>query len=71
MSRPPKFHVSDAAIDQARNCGVIGNVAKRVSRMARRAAPFTGATTNRRFDDYAMQVNDGLVTIVSLVSLEA
>ena len=60
--RYKEYRVTDKAIEQARRVGLVGHTAKRLSRMARRAAPVTSDQGNRRFDDYLLSVADDLVT---------
>lgn len=66
-----EFEVTPQAIEQARQAGVCGDVAKRVARMARRAAPLTSDLGNRRFDDYALTISDGKVLGVQRLPTDA
>lgn len=59
------YEVTDRAIKEARAAGICGDVAKRVSRMARRAAPFTHELGNWRFEDFVLLIEDGRVVGVS------
>lgn len=56
-----EFEVTAQAVAEAKGAGVCGEVAKRVARMARRAAPFTSSVGNRRFDDFVLNIRDGKV----------
>lgn len=66
-----EFEVTPQAVEQARKAGVCGDVAKRVARMARRAAPLTSNLGNRRFDEYALMIRDGKVLDVQRLPSDA
>jgi len=53
--------ISLAAKRSAREAGIFGNVEARLSRMARRSAPVTSDLGNRRFQEFIMQVDDGVM----------
>ena len=63
--RYKEYRVTDQAVKQGRRAGLYGETAKRLSRMARRAAPVTSDQGNRRFDDFVLTVTDDLVTGVA------
>ncbi len=63
--------ISAAARASARAAGVFGDVEKRLTRMARRSAPFTSACGNRRFNDFVLHVEDGVVLSVVRMDFEA
>ena len=46
------FTVSEDAIEMGREVGLWGDTAKRLQRMARRAAPVTSEHGNRRFNEW-------------------
>ena len=50
------YKATPQAVSQARWYGVYGDTAKRIARMARRAAPFTHDLGNRRFDQFVLEV---------------
>jgi hypothetical protein len=56
------YRVTDQAVQQGRRVGLFGQTARRLSRMARRAAPVTSDQGNFRFDDFLLTVTDDLVT---------
>jgi hypothetical protein len=49
-----EFQVSAEAVARGREIGVYGDTSKRLARMARRSAPFTGERGNRRFNDFIL-----------------
>ncbi len=49
-----EFQVSEGAVARGRAIGLYGDTSKRLARMARRSAPFTGAAGNRRFNDFVL-----------------
>ena len=65
-----EYTATPQAIAEARNAGVCGDVAKRLARMARRAAPFTGDYANRRFNEFGLLVEGDAIVGVSLIPLE-
>ena len=62
--------ISEAAKASARAAGIFGDVSKRLARMARRSAPFTGEYGNRRFNDFVMFIDDGVLIDVVRLELE-
>lgn len=66
-----QYRSSPTAIAQAQVLGILGDIPRRLSRMARRAAPFTADNANRRFNDYGLQIVDDLVTGVFFIDYEA
>jgi hypothetical protein len=65
MSRFKEYRASAGAIAQGRALGLYGDTAKRLSRMARRSAPFTGELGNRRYEEFVLAVNGDQVEGVS------
>lgn len=59
-----QFTVRPDVIEQAHKIGLYGRVGERLIRMARRAAPFTHPHGNRRFDDYVLCIEQGVITHV-------
>lgn len=59
------YEVTEQAVRQARAAGICGDVAKRVARMARRAAPVTHEYGNWRFEDFILLIVDGRVVDVT------
>lgn len=58
--------VTEEAVRMAREIGLCGDVAKRLVRMAKRAAPLTHEEGNRRFGDFVLMVSpDRVVTAVN------
>lgn len=64
-----EVRVTSSAIQAARSVGLCGDIAKRVARMARRAAPITHAKGNLRFDDFILKVREGEVIDVYRLAL--
>jgi hypothetical protein len=62
------FTPTPAAVKQARQLGLYGDTAKRLSRAARRAAPFTSALGNCRFGDFVLTVEGEKVTRVDRIA---
>ena len=58
------------AIAQAKQAGICGDIARRLSRMARRAAPFTAANANRRFNEFGLRIEADRVVGVSLIAFD-
>ena len=65
-----EYTVTDEAVVAARRAGVEGDVRARVSRMARRSAPFAHPDGNKRFRRYVLRVEGQTVTNVALVEGE-
>ena len=65
------IEVSAYASVEARRACIFGNVAARLSRMARRAAPVTSEYGNRRFNDFVLHVVDGVVLDVVRLDFKA
>ena len=61
------FTATAEAIRQARLLGLYGDTAKRLSRAARRSAPFTSELGNRRFLDFALTVEGDRVVWVNRI----
>lgn len=59
------YTVSENAIQRGRDFGLWGDTAKRLRRMARRAAPVTSKHGNRRFNEWIMLVKDGTIQSVT------
>lgn len=59
------FTVSEDAIEMGREVGLWGDTAKRLQRMARRAAPVTSEHGNRRFNEWFMTIKDGTIQSVT------
>jgi hypothetical protein len=53
--------ISLAAKRAARLAGIFGNVEARLSRMARRSAPVTHPCGNRRFQEFILEIEKGVV----------
>lgn len=67
MSRPREYKVTPFAAKAAREIGLCGNIANRLSRMARRSAPITCGYGNRRFQDFVLLVEgDEILNVVRL-----
>ena len=66
-----QYGASAAAIADARGVGIVGDIAARLSRMARRAAPFTSDIANHRFNDFGLQVVGDQVVGVSIIDSDA
>lgn len=60
-----EYTVSQNAVAMGRDYGLWGDTAKRLRRMARRAAPVTSEYGNRRFNEWIMQVKDGTIQSVT------
>ena len=58
MSTYRKYRVSPEALAQG---AALGLGPRRIGRMARSAAPVTHPQGNRRYDDFILRVNDGVV----------
>jgi hypothetical protein len=65
-----QFVVAPEAIDQGRRLGVGEDVATRIARMARRAAPFTHPQGNRRFEDWVLRIDKGVVLAIDKLPAE-
>jgi len=61
------YQVSDEAVVQGRCLGLFGDTGRRLSRMARRAAPVTSDLGNRRFDDFVLDVDEDRVLGVAML----
>lgn len=61
------YQVSHEAVVSGRCLGLFGDTAKRLSRMARRAAPFTSEAGNRRFAEFVLNVVEDRVLGVTLL----
>jgi hypothetical protein len=61
MTEEDEFELSPLAIKQARRIGLIGNVERRLQRMAKYAARFTHKEGNRRFESFILRIEDGVV----------
>ena len=66
-----EYKVTPQAIEQGRACGLFGDTAKRLSRMARRSAPFTHECGNRRFNEFVLLITDDQVEGVALLEAVA
>jgi hypothetical protein len=55
------YEIDPVVLIQARRLGLIGNVEKRVARMAKFAAPFTHPEGNRRFESFILRIEKGVV----------
>jgi len=62
------FTATAAAIKQARLLGLYGDTGKRLSRAARRSAPFTSELGNRRFLDFALTVEGSEIVWVNRIA---
>lgn len=63
------YVVTPQALKDAAQRGVTGEIANRLSRMAKRSAPHTCELGNRRFEDYILGVTkDGVIESVRLIS---
>lgn len=60
-----EFEVTPQAVTSARSIGLCGDIAKRLTRMAKRAAPVTHAQGNYRFEDFVLSIDQGKVLGVS------
>jgi hypothetical protein len=56
------FELAPEVVHQARQAGIIGNVERRVRRMAKFAAPFRHPHGNRRYESFILRVEKGVVT---------
>jgi hypothetical protein len=61
------YAVSAEARKQAQTLGIRGDAEARVARMARRAAPFTHRTANRRFGRFLLRIEDQTVVWVGVL----
>jgi hypothetical protein len=61
------YQVSPEAVVAGCILGLFGDTAKRLSRMARRAAPFTSEVGNRRFDEFVLNVVEDRVLGVTFL----
>lgn len=59
--------ITAQALAQAAAMGFGPHADKRIARMARRAAPFSHAQGNRRFEDWVLRIEQGAV--VSIVKI--
>jgi hypothetical protein len=55
------YDVDPVVLAQARQLGLIGNVEKRVKRMARHSAPITHKEGNRRYESFILRIDKGVV----------
>ena len=60
-----EVEVTPKAVASARQIGLAGDVTKRLTRMARRAAPVTHDKGNWRFEDFVLNIEEGKVLTVS------
>ena len=60
-----EYEVTPQAVTLGRNVGLCGDVAKRLARMARRSAPITHESGNRRFDDFVLKIEAGRILSVT------
>ena len=60
-----EYEVTPEAVERGRAAGLVGDVAKRLARMARRAAPVTSDQGNWRFNDFVLLIEDGRVVDVT------
>ena len=63
--KPRVYTASEEAVIQARKLGLGGDVAARLRRMARRAAPITHDEGNRRFEEFVLLIEDNEVKAVN------
>lgn len=66
-----EVQVTDDAVRAGRNIGLCGDIAKRIARMARRAAPITHDQGNWRYEEFVLDIEDGKVLAVSRLLPEA
>lgn len=63
------YAVSESALNDAAIRGIAGQIANRLSRMAKRSAPFTCRLGNRRYDDYILSISqEGVIEQVRLMN---
>ena len=61
------YAVDPGAVEMARACGLFGDTAKRLARMARRASAATSEHGNWRFFDYFLTIEaDRIVGVIRL-----
>lgn len=66
-----EFEVTQQAVQAGRSIGLCGDIAKRITRMARRAAPITHNQGNWRFDDFVLDIDNGKVLTISRLAQAA
>lgn len=64
MSGFHHYQVHPRVVLQARRLGLIGNAETRIARMARYSAPFSHAAGNRRFENYILRIDQGVVVSI-------
>jgi len=57
--------ISPAAKRAARLIGICGNIEARLRRMARRSAPVTHEFGNRRFQEFVLEIDRGVILAVN------
>ena len=60
-----QYVATPTAVAQARSLGLFGSTSIRLSRMAKRSAPFTSSFGNRRYEDYILTVEDHQIVEVN------
>lgn len=63
------YKVSTKAIEDGIGLGLTGNVEKEIARMARFSGNLTYPGANRRFRDYALNIQNG--TVVAVLSFDS
>lgn len=67
-----QIQVSDEAASRGRALGLYGDTRKRLARMARRSAPYTGPNgENRRFHEFVLTLEDQNVVWVDRAPVAA
>lgn len=56
-----EVEVTPKAVAAGRRIGLAGDIAKRIARMARRAAPITHEQGNWRFEEFVLDIEDSKV----------
>ncbi len=64
-----EYTASPEAVRDAEQLGMGGNVAERLTAMARRSAICTEVLGNRRFDEFLMDIHEGVIRKVSHYSV--
>jgi hypothetical protein len=61
-----QYEVSDKAVQEAYDLGFTGDIKSRVARMARRSANCSHKAGNRRFEDFVLKIEGGVVKGIAL-----
>ena len=62
-----QFQVSDHAYAKGLALGIDGDVDARIARMARRSAPCTHPSGNRRFEDFVLSIDGDTVVNIERI----